>query len=204
MRHGEAALTHLLGAARALLVTPIARRLPSWVTPHLLTALRLVLAAPLAAFLVREYWGAAFCVYALAAFTDALDGEVARLRTETSSFGARFDPSVDKVLHITVYAAFLSRAPRLLSALIALDLALFVIGLLVLLQTRPAPIAGANIYGKWKFTVQALSVAFLFLTEVHPSASLLFMLHGMLLLAIAFAVLSIVGYVFPLLPSRAR
>ena len=131
-------LTRPLETLRSTSITPLVRHLPPWVTPTGLTLLRLVLVAPLAVLLLKGQWGLALAVYVLAVLTDALDGELARVRGSVSMLGARLDPSVDKVLHIVVYLAFLPAAPMLLLILITLDVFLFLVGLLVVL-TRLRP-----------------------------------------------------------------
>ncbi len=66
--------------------------------PNQLTASRLVLAVILFALIAYQAWLSALCVFAVAAFTDWLDGYLARVQGLTSSFGRMLDPLVDKVL----------------------------------------------------------------------------------------------------------
>lgn len=69
--------------------------------PNLLTASRLVL-APFVAW--RLYVGdveGAFWLFALAALTDLLDGNLARLLNQRSVLGAWLDPIADKVMLLT-------------------------------------------------------------------------------------------------------
>jgi CDP-diacylglycerol--glycerol-3-phosphate 3-phosphatidyltransferase len=66
--------------------------------PNQLTASRLVLAVILFAFISFEWWLSALLTFAVAAFTDWLDGYLARVQGLTSSLGRIFDPLVDKVL----------------------------------------------------------------------------------------------------------
>lgn len=199
-------LTRLLDTVRTSWIQPLAQALPWWVTPNLLTGLRFCLVLPLVVFLLRESWWAALAVYLVAVFTDALDGELARVRQVTSVLGARLDPSVDKVLHIVAYAAFLDRARALLLTLIALDALLFLVGVAVVLtQHQNIRIAGANVYGKWKLLIQVLAVLLLFSTVLAPGARFLaFFLYPVLLLAVCFAVFSMLGYLRHLFPRLAE
>lgn len=194
-----------LATLRTVCIAPLARCLPSWVTPTRLTLLRLVLVVPLAALLVTERWGLALAVYTVAVLTDAADGELARLRGTTSVLGARLDPSVDKVLHIIVSLVFLEAAPLLLATLIALDLLLFLAGLLVLMvRVQNSSLAGANVYGKWKFLVQAIGVLLIFSTRLAPGAGTSVLVPPFLTLAIIFAVLSMIGYLLRLVSPSWR
>jgi CDP-diacylglycerol---glycerol-3-phosphate 3-phosphatidyltransferase len=76
--------------------------------PNQLTASRLVLAVVLFALIAAEQWLSALAVFAVAAFTDWLDGYLARVQGLTSSLGRMLDPLVDKVL---VTGAFIFLLP---------------------------------------------------------------------------------------------
>ena len=66
--------------------------------PNALTLLR-ALGVPLFLylFLVADQPIASFVVITIGGITDYLDGKVARALNQTSSFGAKFDPTVDRL-----------------------------------------------------------------------------------------------------------
>jgi CDP-diacylglycerol--glycerol-3-phosphate 3-phosphatidyltransferase len=66
--------------------------------PNQLTASRFVLALVLFALIRYEKWGWCLVVFAVAAFTDWLDGYLARKQNLQSTLGRNLDPLVDKVL----------------------------------------------------------------------------------------------------------
>ena len=66
--------------------------------PNQLTAGRFVLAIVLFALISLRQWEWCLAVFLLAAFTDWLDGHVARKLGITSTLGRNFDPLVDKML----------------------------------------------------------------------------------------------------------
>ena len=66
--------------------------------PNGLTLARLGLAVVLFGCISAEWWLVGLVVFVVAAFTDWLDGYLARKHGSTSSFGRNFDPLVDKVL----------------------------------------------------------------------------------------------------------
>src|SRR6266481_6487501 len=66
--------------------------------PNQLTAARFVLAIVLFGLISLESWVWCFVVFAIAAFTDWLDGYLARKQGLTSTLGRNLDPLVDKVL----------------------------------------------------------------------------------------------------------
>lgn len=179
------------------LVVPLAERLPRWVTANVLTGVRLVLAGVLGVLLWLGSPGLAAVVYLVALSTDALDGAVARLRRQASRLGARLDPTVDKVLHAVVFVAFFAEAPTLIGFLIALDVALFLLGMfLVLLLHREARAIAASAFGKWKLTFQAVAVLLLFWNALVPAAARVpaGLVTTVLVLALGLAVLSLAGY----------
>ncbi len=82
-----------------------------WNVPNQLTLARFVLALVLFGLIAVEWWGWCLGVFLVAAFTDWLDGYLARLHNLTSTLGRNLDPLVDKllmcgVLHLSAAAGF--------------------------------------------------------------------------------------------------
>lgn len=71
--------------------------------PNLLTTLRLLLTVPIALLLLAERYGQALSLFAVAGFSDALDGFLARRFGWTSRLGSMLDPIADKLLLVTSY-----------------------------------------------------------------------------------------------------
>src|SRR6516165_10738308 len=87
-----------------LLPTPRpVRQPPVFNLPNQLTAARFVLALVLFALIDLGVWGWCLVVFAVAAFTDWLDGYLARRQNLTSTLGRNLDPLVDKVLMCGAY-----------------------------------------------------------------------------------------------------
>src|SRR5581483_8450845 len=84
-------------------------RPPVFNLPNGLTLARLALAFVLFALISFEAWGWALLVFLVAAFTDWLDGYLARVQNLTSALGRNLDPLVDKVL---LCGAFIFLLPR--------------------------------------------------------------------------------------------
>ena len=78
--------------------------------PNALTLLR-ALGVPLFLylFLVADKPIASFVVIALGGVTDYLDGKVARYLNQTSEFGAKFDPAVDRLYIAAVIIALANK-----------------------------------------------------------------------------------------------
>lgn len=71
--------------------------------PNLLCVLRIVLVYPVAAWILQGRYGEVLALFALAAFTDALDGFLAKHFDWTSELGKVLDPLADKLLLVTVF-----------------------------------------------------------------------------------------------------
>jgi len=76
---------------------------PVFNLPNQLTAGRLVLGIFLFVLIEHDQWIWSIAVFALAAFTDWLDGYVARRQGLTSTLGRNLDPLVDKVVICGAY-----------------------------------------------------------------------------------------------------
>ena len=82
----------------------VTRPRPSvWNVPNQLTLARFVLALILFDLIAVESWGWCLAVFLVAAFTDWLDGYLARLHKLTSTLGRNLDPLVDKLLMCGCY-----------------------------------------------------------------------------------------------------
>ncbi|MET0986381.1 MAG: CDP-alcohol phosphatidyltransferase family protein [Steroidobacteraceae bacterium] len=71
--------------------------------PNALSVLRMLLAIPVAVLLSRGQYLLTFVVFGFAAFTDALDGALAKHFGWTSELGKMLDPLGDKLLLMTVF-----------------------------------------------------------------------------------------------------
>ena len=146
--------------------------------PNALTIGRIFLVPILVAVLLTEFegrqfagvseevWGAA--IFALASFTDWLDGYLARRRRQVTTLGQLLDPLADKLL---VSAALISLvqldlAPAWMVAVI-LGRELLVTGLRSLAQSRGVTI-GASPLGKFKMVSQVAAILALMLGRRIP------------------------------------
>ncbi|HUQ90294.1 MAG TPA: CDP-alcohol phosphatidyltransferase family protein [Bryobacteraceae bacterium] len=73
--------------------------------PNAICLLRIVLTPFCFSAIVRRDFGLAMALFAVAGFTDFLDGFVARRMNWNSAAGALLDPLADKILMATVYIA---------------------------------------------------------------------------------------------------
>ena len=136
--------------------------------PNALTALR-ALGVPvfLYLFLVAEEPVASFVVIALGGITDYLDGKVARALNQTSDFGAKFDPTVDRlyIAAVIIALAIKDYLPwSLVVAIIARDLILFLV--IIYQKLRGIPFFEVSFLGKAATFNLLYAFPFLLLEEV--------------------------------------
>lgn len=72
----------------------------------LCTLFRLVLAPLIFCLILNKYWILSIILFLIAAFSDFLDGFLARKRNELTNLGKYLDPIVDKIFMILVFFAF--------------------------------------------------------------------------------------------------
>jgi cardiolipin synthase (CMP-forming) len=90
--------------------------------PNLLCVLRILLVVPVALWILDGRYAAVMGLFALAAFTDALDGFLAKRFGWDSELGKHLDPLADKILLVTVFVCLSINGlvPWLLTGLVLL------------------------------------------------------------------------------------
>ncbi len=107
--------------------------------PNVISAVRLCLVPVFLVLLFNGYNLAATILFALAAGTDWVDGQIARRTNQVSKLGQLLDPAVDRILMIAGVAGlfFVGRLPLwIIVVVLARDLLLLVGGALVLRRYR--------------------------------------------------------------------
>jgi CDP-diacylglycerol--glycerol-3-phosphate 3-phosphatidyltransferase len=143
-------------------------RPPVFNLPNQLTASRFVLALVLFALIRYATWGWCLGVFGLAAFTDWLDGYLARRQNLTSTLGRNLDPLVDKVLMCGTYVFLLPLGekegwllPWMVTVVVARELV--ITSLRSYLEMTGARF-GADWLGKLKMGLQCAAVIAIFLS----------------------------------------
>ena len=152
--------------------TPGTRRVSVFSLPNQLTAARFVLALVLFGLIAAEWWGWCLNVFIAAAFTDWLDGHLARTQNLASTLGRNLDPLVDKVLMCGTYIFLLPRGsqegwllPWMVTVVVARELV--ITSLRSYLETAGARF-GADWLGKLKMGLQCAAVIAVFVTLKSP------------------------------------
>lgn len=106
-------------------------------------------------------------IFAIASFTDYLDGQIARKRNLSTNFGKFADPLADKMLVMTAFIVLveLGLAPAwVISIIVCRELA--VTGLRLILVEQGGTVLAAALPGKIKTMTQMLSIIFLLINNV--------------------------------------
>ena len=164
--------------------------------PNLLTVFRILLVPVLVAALLSETPnGDAFAaaVFALASFTDALDGWIARRNKQESTFGKLMDPLADKLLVTAALVALVSLdRVQAWVAMVIIAREFAVTGLRQIAMEK-GHVIPASIWGKAKTVVQVAMVMCLIAVEGDPA-----WLDGLVYVTVAVTVLSGADYFFGL------
>ena len=118
--------------------------------PNTLTLLRaLGVPAFLYFFIVADKPLISFFIIALGGVTDYLDGKVARALNQTSEFGAKFDPSVDRLYIAAILIAFAAENYLSRTLVISILIRDFMLLILVAYQSvRKIPFVEVSYLGK--------------------------------------------------------
>ena len=164
--------------------------------PNVLTIARILLVPVLVAALLSEAPSGdalAAGVFALASFTDALDGWIARRRRIESAFGKLMDPLADKLLVTAALVALVSLnrvAAWVAMVIIAREFAVTGLRQLAVEQGHVVP---ASVWGKLKTTLQIAMVLVLIIVEGSP-----LWVDALVYVTVAVTVLSGADYFFAL------
>lgn len=136
--------------------------------PNQLTTLRLFLSFVLFYLISCEMWLASLAVFVVAAFTDWLDGYLARTQNMQSSLGRNLDPLVDKVLTCGAFIFLLPLGttegwlpPWMVTLVVAREL--LITGLRNFIEQKGVSF-GADWLGKLKMILQCGSLLAIFIS----------------------------------------
>ncbi len=166
---------------------------PKWVHPNHMTILRLFMIPTVIASIWLMYWDLAIALFLFAAFTDALDGSLARLRKQITMWGTMADPIADKLLVGSVVVVFVAREINLIFAILIVVLEIMIFGG-AYYRKKKGIYSSANGAGKIKMLLQVTGVTILFLARIFGIPLAVPFAIGTFSLAIVFAMISLVTY----------
>lgn len=173
-----------------LVVIPL---VPKWVHPNHITVLRLIMIPVVVYCIWFMYWEWALSLFLIAAFTDALDGSLARLRKKITMWGTMADPVADKLLVGSVVVIFVAREINIWFSVLIIVLELMILAGSYY-RKRKGIYSSANGAGKIKMILQVIGVCLLLLARVFGVQLAVPFAIGTFSLAIVFAMISLVTY----------
>ncbi|MFA6158413.1 MAG: CDP-alcohol phosphatidyltransferase family protein [Candidatus Paceibacterota bacterium] len=163
--------------------------LPAGLTPNHITKFRLISVPFVALLLALDMYLAGTILFLFAAFSDALDGALARTKKLVTTWGTLYDPIADKLLVGTVATIVISKH-------ISLYLALAIIVIEILLVSfayyrYKGRIVPAKTMGKTKMVLQCVGILLLLFYILSGIPALLVAATYVLYGAVLFALLSL-------------
>jgi CDP-diacylglycerol---glycerol-3-phosphate 3-phosphatidyltransferase len=170
------------------------RFLPRSVHPNHITVLRFISIPFVIYFLAGGEYKIGMMLFILSAFTDALDGVLARKRKQVTEWGITFDPLADKLLVGSAVAIIVSQVLGFWFAGIMIGLELVLIFVAWYKRYIQHKKLEAGRFGKLKMVLQSVGVGFLILFVLTSVPSILTIGHIILIAAIVCAIGSIFSY----------
>jgi len=140
-----------------------------WFTiSNFLTFLRILLSPALVAGIYFKYWQLTFALFIAVAFTDVLDGYIARWLDEKTNLGAFLDPIADKIFLLSVFSslAFLDspffHIPTWFVFLILCRELIILLGTYFLIKTNVKVEVNPTIWGKLTTFFQIIFISWIF------------------------------------------
>lgn len=176
-----------------LMARTILRLIPVWVHPNHVTIARFLLTPLVLYFLWHESWAVVLPLFLFTAFTDAIDGSLARTRKQITMWGTAADPAADKILIGSVVILFVAREvnPIFASIIVLMEVLIALSGLY---RRAHGKMSSANEFGKVKMILQVLGVSILLLARLLSFELAVPFAVGTLAVAIVFAVVSLITY----------
>ena len=167
--------------------------IPAWIYPNHITVLRFILVPFVLWFLYIEHFDIGVPLFLFAAFTDALDGSLARVRHQITDWGTFYDPFADKLLITGVILIVVVHYINPIFALlvVGIECIIFLGGCV---RKRRGEITSANVFGKTKMFLQVTAVLFLLIAAWAGADLFIDASIATFSLAIAFAILSLFTY----------
>lgn len=186
-------VTHLTVSDRIIART-ILPLIPRVVTPNHITGFRFAATPFVIYFLAAGNYKLGLALFVITAFTDAIDGALARVRGPITDWGKMYDPLADKFLIGSIAALAVARmlGHGLAFAIIGLE-SLIIVSAFWLRRYRGIEIKAKRV-GKIKMILQSVGVGFLLLALVTNFGPLVEAARFTLYASLVFALGSLIVY----------
>jgi len=168
--------------------------IPRFITPNAVTWFRFITLPFVAYLLWNEDYKLGLILFFLSAFSDALDGALARTRNQVTEWGKTFDPLADKILIGISAVILVTKFINVYLAATIVIIELFLIGGAYYRKHTEGTIIQAEISGKIKMGLQSLGVGAILVSLVFGWPTLIVGATYLLYLSVIFAIISLVVY----------
>lgn len=175
------------------IIWPVIWLIPNTVKPNHITVFRIILTPVVLGFLLFENYTVGIPLFIFAAITDALDGSLARIRGQITAWGTFYDPVADKILIGTVLVLIVARHvnPIIAVGIISIELMLIFGGWY---RRERGRVVHANVWGKVKMFLEVVAILMVLIAIWGGADTFIELSNGTLILAIIFAVVSLLTY----------
>lgn len=173
----------------SMLLLPL---VPASVSPNQVTLFRMVCTPVVVVLAVMHAYVWTLVVFLILAFSDTLDGSLARVRGQVTTWGKVFDPVADKILvgSLVIVLVMQHLGPGLALLILGLELLFMLIGWW---NIKRGKVVQANRWGKIKMFLQVLGVSLLLLGLITGFQGLFHFSSQTLYLALVFALASLLA-----------
>lgn len=176
-----------------ILAATFLKLLPRRVTPNQITIFRFFSIPFVALLLILEKYAYGIPLFVISAFTDALDGALARTKDKVTEWGKVYDPIADKLLIGTTALIVLPKFVSVFLLATIIFIEMFLIGTAYYLKNQGNDIS-ANGWGKTKMILQSFGIAFILLYALMALPWMLMTGEYLLYASIFFALVSLITY----------
>lgn len=169
--------------------------IPESVRPNHLTFFRYLTVPVIFYLLFFHYYVAGLILFSISAFTDALDGAIARVRKMITFWGKVHDPLADKLLIAVTGSIVIVRYLSLEIFLVIILLEIITIAAAVFLYDRKND-SGAQLPGKIKMVFQSIGLFFLLLYTINSAPFLLTLSLFSFIISIFFSFINFLFCIF--------
>ena len=174
-----------------LLAKTLLRLLPVSVTPNKVTLFRIIFTPAVFFLVLYDYYLVGIISFLLLAFSDAVDGSLARTSDRITDFGKIFDPLADKFLIGSMVLVLVFQNYPFWLGFAVLGIEIIIILATINKKYKFKTIRGANIWGKIKMHLQVIAVFLTLAGLLWQFPSFFTIAAGLFGLSLGFAIASL-------------
>lgn len=168
----------------------VLRFVPDQITPNSITLFRILFTPVVFLFVLYQHYIIGAVLFMLTAFTDVMDGSLARTTHKVTKFGMLFDPLADKLLIGSMVFLLVFQIDVMLAlAVLGMEIALIMTALVA--KAKFKTVRSANRWGKAKMLLQVVATCLTMIALIVDYPALMSVAAWLFGIAIGFAVLSL-------------